>query len=90
VPKKDEATGEWRKLHNEKLNDMYSLPNIIRVIKARRIRWVGHAARMGERKGVYRILVRKPESKRPLGRSRHRWDDNIKIDLQEVECEFVD
>jgi hypothetical protein len=83
-PKRDEVTGEWRKLHIEELNDVYSLPNIVRVVKSRRIRWVGHVARMGEDRGVHRVLVGKPEGKRPLGRQRHRLEDNIKIDLQEV------
>ena len=79
-PKRDEVTGEWRKLHNEELSDLYSLPNIVRVVKSRRMRWVGHVARMGEGIGV----VGKPEGKRPLGRPRRRWQDNIKMDLQEV------
>jgi hypothetical protein len=72
-PKRDEATGEWRRLHNEELNDVYSSSNIIRVIKSRRLRWEGHVARMGEKRGAYRILVRKPERRRLLGRPRHRW-----------------
>jgi hypothetical protein len=80
----DEVTGEWRKLHNEELNDPYSSPNIVRVIKSRRMRWAGRVARMGERRGVYRVLVEKPEGKRPPGRSRRRWKNNIKMDLQEV------
>jgi len=84
--KKDEVTGEWRKLHNEELNDLYCSSNIVRVIKSRRIRWAGHVARMGERNGVYKVLVGKPEGKRPLGRPRRRWEDNIKMDLQEVGC----
>jgi hypothetical protein len=84
-PKRDEATGKWRRLHNEELNDLYSSPNIIRVIKSRRIRWAGHVARMGEKRGAYRILVGRPEGRRPLGRPRRRWEDNIKMDLQEVE-----
>jgi hypothetical protein len=71
-PKKDEITGEWRKLHNEELNDLYSSPNIIRMIKSGRMKWAGHVARMGEGRGVYRILVGKPEGKRPLGRPRRR------------------
>jgi len=83
-PKRDEVTGEWRKLHNEELSDLYSLPNIVRVIKSRKMRWAGHVARMGEGRGVYRVLVGKPEVKRPLGRPRRRWEDNIKMDLQEV------
>jgi hypothetical protein len=83
-PKRDEVTGEWRKLHNEELNDLYSLPNIVRVVKSRRMRWAGHVARMGEERGVNRVLVGKPEGKRPLVRPRRRWEDNIKMDLQEV------
>jgi hypothetical protein len=82
--KRDEAIGEWRRLHNEELNNLYSSPNIIRVIKSRRTRWVGHVARMGERRGAYRILVGRPEGRQPLGRPRHRWEDNIKMDLQAV------
>ena len=82
--KRDEVTGEWRKLHNEELSDLYSLPNIVRVVKSRRMRWAGHVARMGEGRGVHRVLVGKPEGKRPLGRSRHRWEDNIKMDLWDV------
>ena len=84
VSKRDEVTGEWRKLHNEELRDLYSLPNIVRVVKSRRMRWAGHVARMGEGRGVHRVLVGKPEGKRPSGRSRRRWEDNIKMDLQEV------
>jgi len=80
-PKRDEVTGEWRKLHNEELNDLYSLPNIVRVVKSRRMRWAVHVARMREDRGVRRVLVGKPEGKRPLGRSRRRWEDNIKMDL---------
>ena len=83
-PKRDEVTGEWRKLHNEELSDLYSLPNIVRVVKSRRLRWARHVARMGEVRGVHRVLVVKHEGKRPLGRPRHRWEDNIKMDLQEV------
>jgi len=85
-PKWDEVTGEWRKLHNEEVNDLYFSPNIVRVIKSRRMRWAGHVARVGERRGVYRVLVGKHEGKRPLGRPRRRWEGNIKMDLQEVEC----
>jgi hypothetical protein len=81
-PKRDEVTGEWRKLYNEELSDLYSLPNI--VVRSRRMRWAGHVARMGEGRVVYRVLVGKPEGKRPLGRPRRRWEDNIKTDLQEV------
>ena len=84
--KRDEVTGELRKLHNEELNDLYCSPNNVRVIKSRRIRWVGHVARMGERRCVCRVVVGKPEGKRPLGRLRRRWEENIKIDLQEVGC----
>ena len=84
VPKRDEVTGEWRELHNEELNDLYCLPSIVRVIKSRSMRWVGHVARMVERRGVYRVLVGNPEGKRPLGRPRRRWEDNIKMDLQDV------
>ena len=81
---KDEVTREWRKLNNEELNDLYSSPNIVRVIKSRIIRWAGHVACMGERRGVYRVLEGKPEGNRPLGKPRRRWDHNIKMDLQEV------
>jgi hypothetical protein len=84
-PKWDEVTGEWRKLHNEELNGLYSLLNIVRVIKSR-MGWAGHVARMGEGRGVYRVLVGKPEGKSPLGTPRRRWEDNIRIDLQEVGC----
>ena len=83
-PKRDEVTGEWRKLHNEELSDLYSLPNIVRVVKSRRMRWAGHVARMGQGRGVHRVLVGKPEGKRPLGRPSRRWEDNIKMDVQEV------
>jgi hypothetical protein len=82
-PKRDEATGEWRRLHNEELNDLYSSPNVIQVIKSRIMRWAGHVARMGEKRGAYRILVGRPEGRRPLGRPRCRWEDNIETDLQE-------
>jgi hypothetical protein len=83
-PKRDEETREWRKLHNEVLNDLYSSPNIIRLIKSRRMRWAVYVARMGERRGAYRALVGKPEIKRPLGRPRRRWEGNIEMDLQDV------
>jgi len=86
VPKRDEVKGEWRKLHNEALNDLYCSPNIVRVIKQRRLRRAGNVARMGERRGAYRIFVGKPEGKRPLRRSRRRCEDTIKMDLQEVGC----
>ena len=83
-PRRDGVTGEWRKLHNEELNDLYSSPNIVRVIKSRRLRWAGHVARMEEGRGVHKVLVGKPEGKSPLGRPRRRWEDNIKMDLEEV------
>jgi len=88
-PKRDEVTAEWRKLHNEELNNLYS-PNIMRVIKSRRMRWAGHVARMWEGRGVYRVLVGKPEGRRPLGRPGRTWEDNIRMDLQEVGCGCVD
>jgi hypothetical protein len=77
-PKKDKVTGEWRRLHNQELNDLYSSPNCIRVTKSRRMKWVGHVARMGERTDAYMILVGRPEGRRPHGRPRRRWEDNIK------------
>ena len=83
-PKRDEVTGEWRKLHNEELKNLYSLPNIVRVVKSRKMRWAGHVVCMGEGRVVQRVLMGKPEGRRPLGRPRHRWEDNIKMDLQEV------
>jgi hypothetical protein len=88
--RRDEVTGEWRKLHNEELNDLYSLPTIVRVLQSKRIRWAGHVARMGDGRDVYRVLVGKPEGKRPLGRPRRRWEDNIKMYLQEVGCRGMD
>jgi hypothetical protein len=84
APKKDEVTGEWRKLLNVEFSDLYYLPNILRVVKSRRMRWAGHVAHMEEGRGVYRVLAGKPEGKRPLERPRRRWDDNIKMDLKEV------
>jgi hypothetical protein len=83
-PERDEVTGEWRRMHNKELYVLYSSPNIIRVIKSRRLRWVGHVARMRESRGAYRALVGKPEGRRPLGRPRRIWDDNIKMGLREV------
>jgi hypothetical protein len=83
-PKRDEITGEWRKLHNEELNDLYSSPIIFRLIKSRRLRWAEHVAGIGDRTDVYMVLVRKLEGKRPLGRPKRRWEDNIKMDLQDV------
>jgi len=88
-PKSDEVTGEWRKLHKE-LNNLYSLPHIVRAIKSRRMWWAGHVACMGEGRGVCRVFVGTHEGKRPLGRSRRRWEDNNKMNLQEVGCECMD
>ena len=88
--KRDEVTGKWRKLHNEELNDLYCSPNIVRVMISRRMRWAGHVARMGERRAIYRVLVGKLEGKRPLGRPRRRWEDNIRMDLQKMGCGSVD
>jgi hypothetical protein len=82
-PKREDA-GSWRKLHNDELHDLYSSPNIVRVIKSRRMRWAGHVTRMGEGRGVYRVLIGRPEGKRPLGRPRRRWEDNIRMDLGEI------
>jgi hypothetical protein len=82
-PKREED-GSWRKLHNDELHSLYSSPNIVRVIKSRRLRWAGHVARMGEGRGVYRVFVRGPECKRSLCRPRRRWEDNIKLDLREI------
>ena len=81
---------EWRRLHNEELNDLYASPNILRVIRSRRMSWAGHVAHMGEERGVYSVLVGKPEGKRPLWRPRRRWVDNIRMDLQEVGCGYMD
>ena len=90
-PRRDEVTGNWRRLHNEELNDLYSSPNIVRVIKSRRMRWARHVARMvDERGGLYRVLVGKSEGRRPLGRPRRRWMDNIMMNLQEVGCGYMD
>jgi hypothetical protein len=89
-PKRDEVTGGWRKLHNEELHNLYSSPSIIRMIKSRRMRWAGHAARMGEKKNAHRILVGKPEGQRPLGRRRRRWVNNIVMDLRETGWDGID
>jgi hypothetical protein len=89
-PKRDEVTGGWWKLHNEKLHDLYSSPSINRTIKQRGVKWVGHVARMGEKRNVYRLLVGKPEGKRPLGRQRRRWIDNSKMDLLEIGLSVLD
>jgi hypothetical protein len=89
-PKRDEVTGGRRKLHNEELRDLYFSPIIIRIFKSRRMRWAGHVARMGERRNAYRLLVGKPEGKRPLGRPRCRWVDNIKMDLLDIGWGGVD
>jgi hypothetical protein len=89
-PRRDEVTGKWRRLHNEKLNDLYCSPNIVRVIKSRRVRWAGHVARMGEERGVYRVLLGKPVGNRPLGRPRRRWVVSIRMDLQVAGCGYMD
>jgi hypothetical protein len=89
-PKRDEVTGEWRKLHNSELHNLYSSPNIIRKVKSRRMRWAGHVARMGEERKVYKVLVGKPEGERPLGRSRRRWEVGIRMDLWEIVLGGVD
>ena len=89
-PNRDEVTGEWRKLHNDELNDLYLSTNIVQVIKSRRMRWAGYVAGIGEKRGVYRVLVGKPEGMELLGRPRRRWEDNIKMDLQEVGCGGMD
>jgi hypothetical protein len=89
-PKKDEVTGGWRKLHDEELHGLYSSPSIVRVIKARKMRWAGYVARMGEVRGAYNILVGWPEGRRPLGRPRRRWEDSIKMDQREIEFGDVD
>ena len=89
-PRRDEVTGEWRRLHNEELNDLYCSLNIVRVIKSRRMRWAGHVACMGGERVVYRVLVGKPEGRRLLRRPRCRWVDNIRMELQEVRCGYMD
>jgi hypothetical protein len=90
APKGDEVTGEWRKLHNEELHDLYSSPSIVRIIKSRRMIWADHVARMGEKRNAYILLVGKPEGKRPLESPRRRWVDNIRMDLGEVGWGDVD
>jgi hypothetical protein len=89
-PKRYEVTGGWRKLHNEELHNLYASPSIIRMIKSRRMRWAGHVASVGEKRNAYRILVEMPEGKRPLGRPRRRWVDNIKMDLREIGRDGMD
>jgi hypothetical protein len=89
-PKRDEVTGECRKLHNEDLPDLHSSPSIIRMMDLRRMRWTGHVARMGEKRNAYRLLVEKPEGKRPLGRPRRKWVDNVRMYLGEVGWGDVD
>ena len=89
-PRRDKVTGEWRRSHNEELNDLYSSPDIVRVIKSRRMRWAGHVACMGEERGCIGSLWGKPDGKRPMGRPRRRWVDNIRTDLQEVGCGYMD
>jgi hypothetical protein len=89
-PKRDEVTGEWRKLHNEEFHNLYSSPDIIRQIKSRQMRWAGHVAYMGEERRVYEVLVGKPEGKRPLGRPRHRGEDGIRTDLRKIGWGGVD
>jgi hypothetical protein len=88
-PKRDEVTGDWRKLHNEELNDLYCSHKIVWVIKSR-MRWAGNVAHIGERRGAYSVLIGKPEGRSSLGRSRRRWEDNIKMDLKEVGCGGLD
>jgi len=89
-PRRDEVVGERRRLHKEELNNLYSSPHIVRVIKSRRMRWAGHMARMGEERRVCRVLMGKPKGKRPLGRPRRKWVDNIRMEFQEVGCGYMD
>jgi hypothetical protein len=89
-PKRDEVTGEWRKLHNEELHNLYPSPDMIRQVKSRRMRWAGHVARMGEERNVYRVLIGKTEGGRPLGRPMRRWKDGIRMDLREIGLGGVD
>jgi hypothetical protein len=88
--KRDVVTGGWSKLHNEELHNLYSSPSIIRIMKSRRMRWAGHMARMGEKRNVYGLLVGKPERRRPLGRSRRKWIDDVKMDVLEIGLSVVD
>jgi hypothetical protein len=88
--KRDEVTGEWRNLHNEELHNLYSTPEIIRQVKSRRMRWAKYVAHMGEERKVYKVLVGKPEGKRPLGRPRRRWEDGNRMDLREIGLGAVD
>jgi hypothetical protein len=88
-PRRDEVTGEWRKLHSQELHNLYSSPNIIRQMMSRRMRWAGHVARMGEERKLYNVLVGKPEGKRPLGRQRRKWEDGIRMNLSEIGWENV-
>jgi hypothetical protein len=90
VPKRDEVTREWKKLHNEELHNLYLSPDIIRQVKSRRMRWAGHVARMGEERKVYKVLMGKPKGKRPPGRPRRRWEDGIRMDLREIGLGGVD
>jgi hypothetical protein len=89
-PKRDEVKGEWMKLHNEELHNLYSYPDIIRQVKSRQMRWAGHVARMAEERKVYKVLVGKPEGKRPLGRPKRRWEDGIRMDVREIGLGDVD
>jgi hypothetical protein len=89
-PKRDRVIGGWRKLHNKELHNLYSSPSIIRIIKSRRMRWAGHVVQTGEKRNVYRLLVGKPEGRRPLGRPRRRWIDNIKFDLLDIGLSDLD
>ena len=84
------VTGEWRRLHNEELSDLYSSPNIVRTLISRRMRWAGHVVCMGEERGLYRVLLGKSEGRRLLGRPRHRWVDSIRMDLHKVGCGYMD
>jgi hypothetical protein len=89
-PKRDEVTGEWRKLHSEELHNLYSSPGIIRRVKSRQVRWAEHVARMGEERNVYKVSVGKPEGKRPLGRPRRRWEDGVRMYLRVIGLRGVD